>query len=387
MSTKRDYYEILGVKKSASLDEIRKAYREMALRFHPDRVPHEQKKEAEEKFKEVSEAYAVLSDAQKRALYDQYGHSGIDQKYAYEDIFKGADFSSVFRDMGDFGFGGGVFDEIFSDLGFDILGGRRRSGSGSRPRRGRDLQIAVNITLEEAQKGAERTVTVPRYEVCPACSGSGAKPGTKKSTCPQCKGSGRTVVSSGFFQLAQACQRCGGEGAIIQTPCAECRGEGRVKETKKLKVTIPAGVDTGSHLRMRGEGEAGSAGRGDLYVIIEVSPHPVFQRHDNDIITEVTVSLSRAVLGGEIGVPTLDGKVSMRIPPGTQSGKIFRLRGKGIPDVHGRGEGDELVRVDVEIPVKLTSEQRRIIEEFAKASGEKVDSRENFTDKIKKAFK
>ncbi len=393
MSTKRDYYEILGVKKSASLDEIRKAYREMALRFHPDRVPHEQKKDAEEKFKEVSEAYAVLSDAQKRALYDQYGHSGIDQKYAYEDIFKGADFSSVFRDMGDFGFGGGIFDEIFADLGFDILGGRRRSGSGSRGRRGRDLQIAVNITLEEAQKGTQRTITVPRYEICPVCSGSGAKPGTKKSTCPQCKGSGRTVVSSGFFQLAQTCPRCGGEGVIIQTPCAECRGEGRVKETKKLKVTIPAGVDTGSHLRMRGEGEAppaagqaGSAGRGDLYVIIEVSPHPVFQRHDNDIITDVAVSLSRAVLGGEIEIPTLDGKVSMKIPPGTQSGKVFRLRGKGIPDVHGRGEGDELVRVDVEIPSRLNAEQRRIIEEFARASGEPVE-KSSFTEKIKKAFK
>ena len=202
MSTKRDYYEILGVKKNTSLDEIKKAYRELALRYHPDRVPGEQKKAAEEKFKEISEAYAVLSDSQKRALYDQYGHSGIDQKYAYEDIFKGADFNSVFEGLGDFGFGGGLFEEIFGDLGADIFGGGSRRDPTNR-RRGRDLQIALDITLEEAATGIEKTITVPRYELCPTCSGSGAKPGTKKITCPQCKGAGRTVVSSGFFQLAQ----------------------------------------------------------------------------------------------------------------------------------------------------------------------------------------
>jgi molecular chaperone DnaJ len=200
MSSKRDYYEILGVQKKASLEEIKKAYREMALRHHPDRVPAEQKKEAEEKFKEVSEAYAVLSDSQKRALYDQYGHSGIDQKYAYEDIFKGADFSSVFQDLGEFGVGGGLFDEIFSDLGFDISGARGRSRS-ARGRRGRDLQVTVDITLEEAFTGTEKTITVPRYEICSVCSGTGAKPGTKKTVCAQCKGSGRTVVSNGFFQI------------------------------------------------------------------------------------------------------------------------------------------------------------------------------------------
>jgi molecular chaperone DnaJ len=386
MSTKRDYYEILGVKKNASLDEIKKAYREMALRYHPDRVPHEQKKEAEEKFKEVSEAYAVLSDSQKRALYDQYGHSGIDQKYAYEDIFKGADFSSVFQDLGDFGLGGGIFEEIFSDLGFDIFGARSRRGGGGRGRRGHDLQIAVDISLEEAAEGTEKTVTVPRYETCPTCSGTGAKPGTKKTTCPQCKGSGRTVVSSGFFQMAQTCSRCGGEGSIVQTPCANCKGEGRVKNVHKLKVKIPAGVDTGSHLRIRGEGEAGTAGKGDLYVVIEVRPHPVFERHENDIVTDITISLSKAVLGGEIEVPTLEGKVSMKVPPGTQSGKIFRLKGKGIPDVHQRGVGDELVRLEVDIPTRLTPEQRRLMEEFARASGENIN-KASFSEKIKKAFK
>ncbi len=385
MSAKRDYYEILGVKKSANLDEIKKAYRELALRFHPDRVPHEQKKEAEEKFKEISEAYAVLSDSQKRALYDQYGHSGIDQKYAYEDIFKGADFSSIFQDLGEYGVGGGLFDEVFGDLGFDIFGTRTRQRSG-RQRRGRDLEIALAITLEEAANGVEKTITVPRYEICSACSGSGAKPGTRKNTCPQCRGSGKMVVSNGFFQIAQACSRCRGEGSIIQTPCSACQGEGRIKVTRNIKVKIPAGVDTGSNLRVRGEGEAGSAGRGDLYVAIEVKRHSVFERHNNDILTEVAISLSKAILGGEIEIPTLNGKVMMKVPAGTQSGRVFRLKGKGIADVHERGIGDELVRVAVEIPGSLTPEQRRLIEEFARLSGEDVN-KESFTEKIKKAFK
>jgi len=384
MATKRDYYEILGVKKSATLDEIKKTYREMALRYHPDRVPHEQKKEAEEKFKEISEAYAVLSDSQKRALYDQYGHAGIDQKYAYEDIFKGADFGSVFQDLGDFGFGGGLFDEIFSDLGFDIFGGKGRAGT--RSRRGRDLEITIGITLEEAAEGVEKTITVPRYEVCSNCSGSGAKPGSKKVTCAQCRGSGRVVVSSGYFQLAQTCPRCRGEGSTIQTPCPECRGEGRTKVSRKIKVRVPPGVDIGSHLRIRGEGEAGTAGHGDLYVIIEVMPHNIFQRHNNDILTEITISLTKAILGAEVEVPTLNGKVEMKIPPGTQSGRVFRLKEKGIPDVHGRGIGDELVRVNVEIPTHLTPQQRRLIEEFARLSGEDIN-KESLTDKIKKAFK
>ena len=386
MSTKRDYYEILGVKKSASLDEIKKAYRELALRYHPDRVPAEQTKGAEEKFKEISEAFAVLSDTQKRALYDQYGHSGIDQKYAYEDIFKGADFNSVFEGLGDFGFGGGLFEEIFGDLGSDIFGGGSRRGSTNR-RRGRDLQIALDITLEEAATGIEKTITVPRYELCPTCSGSGAKPGTKKITCPQCKGAGRTVVSSGFFQLAQTCSRCRGEGSTIQALCPDCRGEGRTKVTRKIKVKIPAGADTGSHLRVRGEGEAGTTGRGDLYVAIEVKPHSIFQRHNNDILTEISISFTKAILGSEVEVSTLAGKVKMKIPSGTQSGRIFRLKEKGIPDLHGRGIGDELVRVDVEIPLHLTSEQRRLIEEFAKLSGEDINTRESFSDKFKKTFR
>ena len=387
MSTKRDYYEILGAKKSANLDEIKKAYRELALRYHPDRVSQDQKKSAEEKFKEISEAYAVLSDSSKRALYDQYGHSGIDQKYAYEDIFKGADFSSVFHDMGDYGFGGGIFEDIFSDLGFDIFGGGRTTSRTRGPsRRGRDLEIAVDISLEEAAKGTEKSITVPRYELCQTCSGTGAKPGTKKSTCPQCKGQGKTVVANGFFQMVQTCSKCGGEGAIIQSPCPACRGEGRVRESHNIKVKIPAGVDTGSHLRVRGEGEAGASARGDLYVIIEVRPHSLFERHGNDIVASATISISKAILGGEISVSTLDGNVKMKIPSGTQSNKIFRLKEKGIPDVHGRGIGDELVRVIVDIPTRLNARQRELIEEFAKLSGEDIN-REGFTDKVKKAFK
>jgi molecular chaperone DnaJ len=246
--------------------------------------------------------------------------------------------------------------------------------------------VSADITLEEAASGIEKTVTVLRYEPCSVCSGSGAKPGSKKITCPQCKGAGRTVVSSGFFQLAQTCSRCRGEGAVIQAPCPDCRGEGRTKVTRKIKVKIPAGVDTGSHLRIRGEGEAGTAGRGDLYVIIEVALHAVFQRHDNDILTQINISMSKAILGATVHVPTLAGSVEMKIPAGTQAGRIFRLKEKGIPDVHGRGIGDELVKVDVEIPMHLTAEQRGLIEEYARLSGENI-GKESFGDKIKRAFK
>ncbi|MBU0547443.1 MAG: molecular chaperone DnaJ [Candidatus Omnitrophica bacterium] len=387
MSTKRDYYEILGVTKSASSEDIRRAYREMALKFHPDRVPIEQKKEAEEKFKEVSEAYAVLSDSTKRDLYDKYGHSGIDQKYAQEDIFKGADFSSIFREMGgSFGAGGSIFEEIFGDLGFDISGTRQSRGQSAR-RRGRDLQIAINISLEEAAQGLEKIITVPRYETCTSCAGSGARAGTKRNSCPQCKGSGRTVVSNGFFQLAQTCSRCGGEGTVIQSPCPDCRGESRVKVTKKIKVKIPAGVDTGSQLRVRQEGEAGINSRGDLYVVIEVRPHDIFERHNNDIATSVNISLAKAVLGGEVEVLALEGKLTMKIPPGTQCGKTFRLKGKGIADLHSQDIGDELVKVNIEIPVKLSIQQKQLMEEFARLSGEYLGVKDSFTEKFKKSFR
>lgn len=383
MTTKRDYYEVLGLQKGASVEDIRKAYRELALKYHPDRVAPEQKKESEEKFKELSEAYAVLSDQSKRSLYDQYGHSGIDQKYAYEDIFKGADFGSVFKN-GNFGFGADIFEEIFSDLGFDVFGGGRRHSQGARKARGRDLQITETITLEEAATGVEKTITVPRYEICPTCSGSGARPGSKPVQCAQCRGSGRVVASNGFFQVAQTCPKCGGEGEIVQHPCSQCNGQGRTRVVTKIKVKIPAGVETGSNLRMRGEGEAARGGKGDLYVIIEVLPHETFERDGNDLSTEVSISLGKAILGGDIEVPTLSGTATMKVPPGTQSGKVFRLKGKGIPDLHDRSTGDELIRVSVEIPTRLNARQRQLIEEFERISAE---GKESFAEKIKRTFR
>jgi len=374
MSTKRDYYDVLGVKKNATHEELRKVYRELALRHHPDRVPAEKKKEAENTFKEISEAYAVLSDPQKRALYDQYGHAGVDQKFAREDIFRGADFRSVFEDMGDVGLGGGFFDNLFGDLGFDIFGGRgKRSRGGAREStpatRGADLEIAVAVTLEEAYKGTEKTVTVPHLDPCPACGGSGAKTGTSRTACPDCHGSGQRTVSSGIFQMAQRCPRCGGTGTIAQTPCETCAGEGKMRASRTLTITIPPGVDNGSRLRMKGEGEAGAKGNGDLFLVVEMRTHPGFGRQGNDLLSEVSVAFPRAILGAEISVPTMDGGVMMKIPPGTQSGATFRLKGKGMPELRGRGVGDQLVKVNVEIPRELSPRQRELVEELDKTLG------------------
>lgn len=300
MSTQRDYYEILGVAKNASLEEIKKAYREAALRHHPDRVPVEQKKEAEEKFKEISEAYAVLSDANKRALYDQSGHAGIDQKYAYEDIFKGADFSSIFSDLSGFGMDENLFQRIFDDLGYDVFGGRSRARS--RRRVGRDVEVAISISLEEAAKGVQKTIKVPNFD--------------------------------------------------------------------PVKVNIPAGVNTGSQLRLKGKGEKGPEGSGDMYLIVEMKPHPIFSREGNDLILEKAINLSLAVIGGEVEVPTLTGKVIMKIPAGTQSGTLFRLKGKGIPFINQSSQGDEIVKVKISIPAAHTDHQRQLIQEFLKAVGD-----------------
>jgi molecular chaperone DnaJ len=367
---KRDYYDVLGVKKSATHEEIRKAYRELALRHHPDRVPAAEKKQAEERFKEMSEAYAVLSDPQKRALYDQYGHQGIDQRYAREDVFRGTDFSGAFEGMGDLGLGGSFFENLFSGMGFDVFGGagRRRAGTapGAEPAggQGRDLEIEASVTLDEAFRGTEKTVTVPRYDPCPACGGTGAEPGTSRSSCPDCQGTGQRVVSSGIFQMAQPCARCRGTGTVVETPCGSCRGEGRVRVTRTLSVKVPPGVDTGSRLRMKGEGEAGQRGHGDLYVVIEVQPKPGFERRGDDLATEVRVFMVDATLGAEVSVPTLEGPVAMKIPPGTQPGAVLRLRGRGMPTLRGRGVGDQLVTVRVEIPARLSPRQRSLMEEF-----------------------
>lgn len=383
VSTKRDYYEILGVQKNSVLDDIKKAYRNLALKYHPDRVPAEKKKEAEEKFKEISEAYAVLSDTEKRSLYDQYGHAGVDQRYSSEDIFRGADFSSIFEGMRDSGFGN-IFEEIFGDFGLGGGGGRRGS---SREKRGRDLEFSVEITLAEAFSGVEKSLSVGRYELCQECEGSGAKPGSKKSSCSRCHGAGRVTVSNGFFQLTQTCSTCGGSGRVISSACVKCYGEGRLKKQSKISVKIPAGVADGSHLRLKGEGEAGIAGRGDLYVLVHVREHDFFHRDGNNLLCEVRVNMAKAVLGGEMEVDTIDGKVTMRVPAGTQSGSVFRLKEKGMPDVRSGQKGDEFVKVMVDIPSRLNSEQRRLMEEFARVSGENVDAQGSFAEKIKKAFR
>lgn len=368
MSAKRDYYEILGLKKGATVEELRKAYRELALRHHPDRVSADKKKKAEEAFKEISEAYGVLSDPKKRALYDQYGHDGVDKSFAREDIFRGTDFRSVFE--GDEGLSGSFFENLFGDAGFDLFGTRtrRKKNKASTPEaaRGRDLEAGVSVTLEEAYRGTEKTISVSRRDSCPVCGGSGAAPGTSKTTCPECRGTGSKLVSSGIFQMAQPCPRCGGTGSIILSPCPECAGQGKVTVTKSLSVTIPPGVDTGARLRMKGEGESGEKGKGDLFLVVEVLPHSQFQRQGADLLTELSISLPRAVLGAELSVPTMDGAVVMKIPAGTQSGTVFRLKGKGMPELRGKGNGDELVKVSVVIPRAVSARQRELIEEFEK---------------------
>ncbi|NJD76120.1 MAG: molecular chaperone DnaJ [Candidatus Methanoperedens sp.] len=374
MATKRDYYEILGVDKKASPDDIKSAYRKLAMQYHPDR---NKAPDAEEKFKEISEAYAVLSDQNKRQQYDQFGHAGIDMRYSQEDIFRGVDFEDILRDFGAGGFGfgrggggGGIFDIFFG-------GERRREG----PRRGSDILYELAVNFEDAAFGKTIDLEIPRTEKCDVCNGSGAKPGTSSRTCPTCRGTGQVSRTQntpfGRFMTTSTCGTCRGNGQIIDSPCTNCHGSGTVQRRRKLEVKIPAGVDTGSRLRVAGEGEAGEKGGppGDLYVQIYVKPHTIFTRHENDIIMEKNISFTQAALGDEIIVPTLDGKAKMKIPPGTQNGEIFRLRGKGFPSLHISGKGDELVRIKVEVPTKLNDRQKQLLREFAEASGEKVKSR------------
>ncbi|MFH0771021.1 MAG: molecular chaperone DnaJ [Candidatus Omnitrophota bacterium] len=385
MAGKRDYYEILGVQKNASVEEIKRAYRSLALKHHPDRNPTN-KKEAEERFKEVSEAYAVLSDSQKRAQYDQFGHAGIDSRYTSEDIFRGADFSSVFEDLG---IGGGIFEEIFEQFGlFGGRGGGRRSGGGRR--RGSDLQYDIEIAFEEAAFGVTKEFIIPRHEICPGCKGEGAAPGASRAVCSKCGGSGQVGASQGFVFFARTCDKCAGAGSVIAKPCQKCGGSGRVAVERKITVKIPAGVESGMRLRVAGEGEAGLRGgqRGDLYVLIYVKPHEIFERHNNDVLCEIPISMVEAALGTEKEVPTLEGRVKMKVPAGTQSGKIFRLKGKGIPDVHDQTRGDEHVRVVVETPANLNSKQKQLLEEFSQASGEDTFPKASlFIKKIKNLFR
>jgi len=375
---KKDYYEILGVAKDAALADIKKKYRSLALKYHPDRVPEVEKKAAEEKFKEISEAYGVLSDPKKRQTYDQYGHAGIDQNFTAEDIFRGADFSSVFgdTDLGD------IFSQFF---GQDIFGGRRSRSRGAQ--RGHDIQYEIDVTLEEAFRGVKKNIRVPREDLCKSCNGTGAKDDSKLKTCHTCSGSGYVTTSAGFFRMQQTCPDCRGSGRIITEFCPECHGRGAVRVTRNIEVKVPAGVDNSSRLRISGEGEIGKGGAGDLYLYIHVLAHNTFQREGDNIYMQLPVSFVKAALGGEVSVPILNGHVSMKIPAGTQSGKVFRLRGKGMQNLHG-GVGDQYVNVMLQVPGKLSVEQKRLLEEYAKVSGEEVQTAgESIKEKIKKVFK
>ncbi len=344
---KRDYYEILGVAKAASADEIKKAYRKLAMKYHPDRNPDS--KEAEEKFKEANEAYEMLSDEDKRAAYDRHGHAGVDPSMG----------------AGGFGGGGANFSDIFGDVFGDIFGGGQRGG-GQRNNRGSDLRYTLELSLEEAVKGTKVQIRVPTLVGCEVCDGSGAKPGTHPETCRTCGGAGQVRIQQGFFAMAQTCPTCRGRGKVIKDPCNSCHGQGRVEKAKTLEVKIPAGVDTGDRIRLAGEGEAGANGgpAGDLYVQVAVREHEIFQRDGADLYCEVPISFADAALGGELEVPTLDGRVKLKIPEGTQTGKLFRLRGKGVAPVRGGGTGDLLCRVAVETPVNLSKKQKELLREF-----------------------
>lgn len=368
MAGKRDYYEVLGVARDADAEQVKKAYRKVALKHHPDRNPGD--KAAEERFKEAAEAYQVLGDAEKRAQYDRFGHAAFEQG-------------------GGFDFSASGFEDIFGDIFGDFFGGGRGRGGRGRARRGDDLRYDLEISFEEAVFGAETTVRVPRLQSCADCKGSGARDGSGRETCGACRGSGQLRYQQGLFSIAKTCGQCQGQGSVLRDPCRTCNGAGAVRTQQSLSVKIPAGVDTGSRLKLRGEGEAGHGGgpAGDLYVVIHVREHQIFARDGNDVVCEVPIGFTQAALGAEIDVPTPHGKVKMKIPSGTQSGNVFRLKGKGVPDVRGYGQGDTLVRVVVETPRKLTAKQRELLEEFARLSGEDVHPiAKGFFDKVKEMF-
>lgn len=380
--SKRDYYEVLGVSKTATQDELKKAYRKLARKYHPDL--NKDNPEAAEKFKECNEAYSVLSDEQKRAQYDQFGPE------AFENGGMGGPGAGGFGGFG--GFGGSGMEDIF-DMFF---GGQGRGGRSNNagPQRGADLRYDMEISFEEAAFGVEKEVSLKRAERCEHCHGEGAEPGSKVETCPECHGSGyvRFTQNTMFGQMVneRPCSRCHGEGKIISDPCRECRGTGTVKKTKKLKVKIPAGVDNGSRLRVGGEGEAGLKGgpSGDLYVYLYVKPHKFFERDGTTVLCEVPINIVQATLGAEIKVPTLDGQVTMKVPEGTQPGKVMRLKGKGIPSLRGGGRGDQLVRMKVVVPTKLTDKQKDALQKFADISKDNINPEEkSFLNKVKDFFK
>jgi molecular chaperone DnaJ len=347
---KRDFYEVLGVERGASDAELKKAYRRLAMKFHPDRNPDDE--EAIEKFKEANEAYEVLTDGQKRAAYDQYGHAGVDP--------------SMGGGAGAGGFAGGNFSDIFGDVFGDIFGGGGGGRGRSSVQRGSDLRYTLELDLEEAVRGTTVTIRIPTLVECSPCSGSGAKKGSSPVTCTTCGGHGQVRMQQGFFSVQQTCPRCHGTGKMITDPCRECQGQGRVEEQKTLSVKVPAGVDTGDRIRLAGEGEAGVNGgpAGDLYVVVSVREHKIFQRDGKNLFCEVPISFADAALGGELEVPTLDGRVKLKIPDGTQTGKLFRLRSKGVTPVRGGSPGDLLCRVVIETPVNLTKRQGELIQEL-----------------------
>jgi len=348
---KRDYYEVLGVARNASDDEIKKAYRKLAMKYHPDRNQGDAAKTAEEKFKDVKEAYEILSDAQKRAAYDQYGHAGVDPN------MRGGPGGSD-------GFAG--FSEAFGDIFGDIFGGQRGGRGGRQVYRGNDLSYAMEITLEEAARGKDAQIRIPSWEDCETCHGTGAKPGTSAKTCTTCNGNGVVQMRQGFFSVQQTCPHCHGSGKIIPEPCTTCHGEGKVKRHKTLEIKIPAGIDDGMRIRSTGNGEPGRNGGppGDLYIEIRIRRHEIFERDGDDLHVQVPVSITIASLGGEVDVPTLDGKATIDIPEGTQHGKTFRLRGRGIKGVRASYPGDLYAHIVVETPVKLTEHQRKLLREL-----------------------
>ncbi|MBT9568820.1 MAG: molecular chaperone DnaJ [Thiobacillus sp.] len=372
--SKRDYYEVLGVAKNASDEEIKKAYRKLAMKHHPDRNPDD--KGAEEKFKEAKLAYEVLTNSDKRAAYDQFGHAGVDQQAG----------------MGGGDGGASGFSDAFSDIFGDIFGGGGAGGGGRRDRvyRGADLRYNLEIGLEEAARGTETKIRIPSLEECGTCHGSGAKAGTQPTTCTTCGGHGQVRIQQGFFSVQQTCPRCSGTGKMVSDPCTTCHGEGRVKKHKTLSVKIPAGVDTGDRIRLGGEGEAGVNGgpSGDLYVVIHLKEHPVFRRDGDDLHCEMPISFATAALGGEVEIPTLDGHAKIKIPAETQSGKVFRLRGKGIKGVRSHAPGDLMCHMLVETPVNLSERQRELLREFEELSpGRNNNPRaQSFMDKVKSFF-
>ncbi len=366
MNQKRDYYEILGVSPDAGSDEIKKAYRKLAQTHHPDKNPGDQS--AEERFKEIGEAYAVLSDAEKRERYDRFGTAGRGGEGA-------GDFDAGF---------GSIFDDIFE--GF--FGGRGARATRS-AHRGADLRYNLEIRFEEAASGVEKEIVIPRLETCEACHGSGAKPGSQPIVCKTCHGTGQVRFSQGFLTVSQTCSRCRGEGRILEHPCAVCRGLGQTKAERTLTVKIPAGVETGTRLKLAGEGEAGVRGgpSGDLYVVVVVKEHPLFTRHGDDIYCEVPVGFTQAALGAQIDIPTISGRTTLKIPPGTQTGAEFRVRGKGFPNVRGYGHGDLLVRIFAEVPTRLTGKQRDLLEQYAKLENGEVNPLvQGFWEKVKALF-